>query len=311
MNKNMIMNAEVRNENIRCAYDTYLRLGMPTDALIAATKPLGSYLLHEEFETKLVNAVSSASVLRPLCTEVKTTGDTVLPIVNSHGKAEWIPEGGTLPLIKDQYDRALLDSHELAAIIRVTSELLKESAIDIEQYLSDSFADRLASTEEEAFVAGDGVDKPKGLIYQAKVGCETQTADMVAIEDILNLIFSVQAKYRRNGVLLMNDKTLLQLYRQCASQGVNLWFGKTNDGKDDTFFGYRVVCCAAMPDVESGNVPVLFGDFKQVYINDCGKRSIRRLKELFSANDHVGFLIDEHVGIKLIVPDAIRGLKVA
>jgi len=144
-----------------------------------------------------------------------------------------------------------------------------------------------------------------------KVGCETADAGNVSIDDVLNLIFSVPAKHRRNGVLLMNDATLLHLYKLCSAQGPNLWFGKTNDGKDDTFFGMRIARCAAMPDPTSGNTPILFGDFKKVFINDQGERGIRRILELYALNDHVGYLIGERVDVKLAVPDAVKGLKVS
>ena len=150
--------------------------------------------------------------------------------------------------------------------------------MDIEKYLADTFAQRLTEAEEEAFITGDGINKPTGLIQQAAVGCETQMAGSITLDDILNLIFSVPEKYRRNGVLLMNDATLLHLYRLCAVQGTNLWFGKINDGKDDTFFGMRIARCAAMPDMNAGNAPILFGDFRQAFISDCGKRSMKRLK---------------------------------
>ena len=143
------------------------------------------------------------------------------------------------------------------------------------------------------------------------MGCETQTAGEVSIEDVLNLIFSLPEKHRRNGVLLMNENTLLKLYRQCIAQGTNLWFCKTNDGKDDTLFGYRIVRCASMPDAQTGKTPVLFGDFKKAYINSCGKRAFKRLAELYSASGHIGFLLGERVGIKLVEPDALKSLKVA
>ena len=230
----------------------------------------------------------------------------LMGIVNGHGKAAWVPEGHPIPMVKDAFDRVNLDSHKLAAIIRVTNELLKDSAVDIEAYLAATFADRLAVSEEEAFIAGDGADKPLGLIHQVKVGCTTESAGSVSIEDVLNLIFSVPEKHRRNSTLLMNDNTLLSLYKQCAALDTNLWLGK-----DDTFFGYRIVRCASMPDAASGSMPILFGDFKQVYINNSGDRSIKRLDQLFIANDHIGFLIAERVGIKLTVPDAVKGLQVA
>ena len=297
---------ETRAEDIRRAYDQYLRRGHEHYELNDVSLDGMGYLLPKRLEAKLVNAMNTLSVLRPLCTEVTTAGDRALPIVNGHGKAAWVPEGHPIPMVKDAFDRVNLDSYKLAAIIRVTSELLKDSAVDIEAYLAATFADRLAVSEEEAFIAGDGADKPLGLIHQAKVGCTTESAGGVSIEDVLNLIFSVPEKHRRNGTLLMNDNTLLSLFRQCAALGTNLWLGK-----DDPFFGYRIVRCASMPDAAPGSMPILFGDFKQVYINNNGDRSIKRLDQLFIANDHVGFLMAERVGIKLTVPDAVKGLRVA
>lgn len=89
-------------------------------------------------------------------------------------------------------------------------------------------------------------------------------------------------------------------------QGKQLLFDKTG-----FFFGMPIIRCAAMPDAQPGNIPILFGDFKQVYINNNGKRSIKRLDQLFIANDHIGFLLSERVGIKVAVPDSIKGLQVA
>lgn len=304
-------NHETRADDIRCAYNQYLRRGIQASELNDVSMDGMGYLLPRRLESKLINAMNTLSVLHSLCTEVTTSCDSALPIVNGHGKASWVPEGHPIPMVKDAFDRVNLNSHKLAAIIRVTSELLKDSAVDIEAYLANTFADRMAVGEEEAFIAGDGMGKPLGLIHQAKVGCETQTAGTVSIEDVLNLIFSVPEKHRRNGTLLMNDNMLLSLYKQCAAQGQNLWLGKTNDGKNDTFFGYRIVRCASMPDAASGSMPILFGDFKQVYINNNGYRSIKRLDQLFIANDHIGFLMAERVGIKLTVPDAVKGLQVA
>ena len=262
MNNTNNTNLETRADDICRAYNLYLRRGIQASELNDVSMDGMGYLLPQRLEAKLINAMNTVSVLRPLCTEVTTSGDSALPIVNSHGKAAWVPEGHPIPQVRDAFDRVNLSSHKLAAIIRVTSELLKDSAVDVEAYLANTFAERMAVGAEEAFIAGDGTDKPLGLIHQAKVGCETQTAGAVSIEDVLNLIFSVPEKHRRNGTLLMNDNTLLSLYKQCAAQGTNLWLGRTNDGKADTFFGYRIVRCASRPDAASGSTPVLFGDFK-------------------------------------------------
>ena len=95
------------------------------------------------------------------------------------------------------------------------------------------------------------------------------------------------------------------------AQGKQLLFGKTADGRTDTFFGTPIVRCASMPDSRAGSIPVLCGDFRQVYINNCGKRGIKRLDELYVVNNHIGFLLAERVGIKLIVPEAMAALQVS
>jgi len=310
MNNETVKNAEMTVEMLREVCDRYLRRGVVEDALSVDAGITGGYLLPKEFADKLAGAVSSASILRGLCTEIATSRNTDVPIVTGYGKPSWIPDGGQIPMVRDRFDRVTLRGHTLAAIIRVSSELIKDSAIDLEKYLADAFAERLVEAEEEAFIIGDGVDKPKGLLHQAKAGCETAAAGSVSIDDVLNLIFSVPEKHRRNGVLLMNDTTLLQLYKLCRAQGPNLWFGKTNDGKDDTFFGMRIARCAAMPDPVSGNTPILFGDFRKVFISNQGERGIRRLIELYALNNHVGYLIGERVDIQLSVPDAVKGLMV-
>ena len=147
MHENGMTDAELRMEMIRTAYNRYLRYGVTTNALLSDTNPIAGYLLSEEFETKLTDAMNSIGVIRSLCTEVNTSGDRIMLIVNGHGQPQWVPEGGTIPMVRDTFDRVVLDSHVLAATIRVTSELLKESAIDIEQYLAESFADRMALAE--------------------------------------------------------------------------------------------------------------------------------------------------------------------
>lgn len=63
----------------------------------------------------------------------------------------------------------------LAATIRISSELIKDSQIDLEKYLADTFVDRLAETEEETFINGDGVDKPTGLMQSLYGSAERST----------------------------------------------------------------------------------------------------------------------------------------
>ena len=83
----------------RTACDQYLRRGIHTPNVFNESPKGVGYLLPQHLETKLVNAMNAISVLRPLCTEVTTAGESALPIVNGHGKAAWVPEGHPIPLV--------------------------------------------------------------------------------------------------------------------------------------------------------------------------------------------------------------------
>ena len=60
----------------------------------------------------------------------------------------------------------------------------------------------------------------------------------------------------------------------------------------------------------AGGAPVIaFGDFSYYNIGDRGTRSFAELKELFAGNGMVGFVAKERVDGKLVLPEAVKILK--
>ena len=55
----------------------------------------------------------------------------------------------------------------LVLSLKVSEELLNDSAFDLETYFREEFARRIGSKEEEAFLIGDGVKKPTGILHSA------------------------------------------------------------------------------------------------------------------------------------------------
>ena len=66
MYENGMTDAELRMEMTRTAYNRYLRYGVTTNALLSDANPIAGYLLSEEFETKLTDAMNSIGVIRSL-----------------------------------------------------------------------------------------------------------------------------------------------------------------------------------------------------------------------------------------------------
>lgn len=87
------------------------------------------------------------------------------------------------------------------------------------------------------------------------------------------------------------------------------WFTMT--GEPYTLLGYRVFVSKSLPDVEGGAIPVLFGDFNWFWIAERGKRIIKRLEERFADSGQVAFITSERVDGVLVLPDAVKSLKIA
>ena len=85
------------------------------------------------------------------------------------------------------FSQVLLDAHKLHVAVKVTDELLYDSAFDLETYLIEKFAKALSNSEEDAYINGDGVGKPLGILANkggAEVGVVTASEKITADEFI-------------------------------------------------------------------------------------------------------------------------------
>ena len=65
-----------------------------------------------------------------------------------------------------------------------------------------------------------------------------------------------------------------------------------------------------MPGLSAGNKAMTFGDYSYYWIADRSGRTFKRLNELFAMTGQVGFLAMERLDGKLILPEAVKTLKV-
>ena len=98
------------------------------NALSIGTDSEGGYLVPDEYEKKLVQALEDEVFFRNLATVIKTSsGDRKIPIVTSKGEAAWIDEGGQFPESDDSFGQTSISAYKLATMIKVSDELLNDS----------------------------------------------------------------------------------------------------------------------------------------------------------------------------------------
>ena len=284
-----------------------------TDALQIGTDSEGGYLIPDEFERTLLSGLEENNIFRTLANIIQTTsGDRKIPIVASHGSAAWVDEEGAYSESDDAFAQITLGAYKLGTMMKVSDELLNDSVFDLENYLSGEFARRIGNAEEDAFINGDGVGKPTGILAAkggADIGVTTSSGTAFTADDLINLYHSLLTPYRKKAVWLMNDSTVQFIRKLKDSNGQYLWQPSLVAGTPNTILGCPVMVSRYMPEIGAGNKAVAFGDFSYFWIADRQGRSFMRLNELFAAHGQVGFRGSQRVDGKLILPEAIKVMQ--
>lgn len=280
------------------------------NALSIGTDSEGGYLVPDEYEKKLVQALEDEVFFRSLANVIKTSsGDRKIPIVTSRGEAAWIDEGGQFPESDDSFGQTSIGAYKLATMIKVSDELLNDSVFNIENYISKEFARRIGTKEEEAFFVGDGKGKPEGLFGSADLGVTAATVS-ITFDDVMDLFYSLRAPYRKKATWLLNDSTVKAIRKLKDGNGNYIWQPSVRDGEPDRILNRPYRTSIYVPELAAGNRVMAFGDYSYYWIADRQGRSFKRLNELYATTGQVGFLASERVDGKLVLSEAVKTLEI-
>ena len=160
---------EEHKPDVDAAFWNMVRTGVVRNALKESSDGSGGYLVPDSYDKQLVDGLREENVLRCLSRVVKTEHTLRIPITDETGTAQWINEEHPFVASDVSFDQVTLGAFKLGTMVKVSEELLEDGMVDIQAYLKKEFVRRFADKEEEAFLRGDGVNKPLGLIHQAKI----------------------------------------------------------------------------------------------------------------------------------------------
>ena len=265
----------------------------------------GGYLVPEEYDRRLIDVLDGENIMRSLATKITTAGQHKINIAATKPATAWIEEGGALSFGDATFDQIYLDAYKLHVAIKVTEELLYDNAFGLENYIITQFGKALANAEEDAFLNGDGKGKPTGIFAKTGGGqiAGTLTA-AIKSDDLIDLVYGLKRPYRKKASFIMNDATLASLRKLKDNNGAYIWQPSYKEGEPDRVLGYAVHTSAFAPTNASA-----FGDYSYYNIGDRGSRSFAELRELFAGNGMVGYVAKERVDGKLILPEAVKILK--
>lgn len=283
----------------------------------------GGYTVPDEFERRLIRALEENNIFRTLAHTIRTnSGTRTIPVAAEYGEAAWVEEGNAIPESDMTFSVQTLSAYKMGSMIRVSNELLHDSAFDIAGYIAERLGRRFGNCEEKAFIQGTGVStdpntpsQPTGILTSLTTpAVTTEDASTITFDDVYKLFYGLKGPYRQKAKFLCNETVLLQLMLLKDGNGRYLWKPGLEIGKPDTILGHEIYTSTYMPAItnvpatDAGKKVLLFGDFSYYWIADRTNRSMKRLDELFAVNDQVGFLGTQRVDGKLILPEAMQVL---
>jgi HK97 family phage major capsid protein len=273
----------------------------------------GGYLVPDTFENQLVQALTENGVIRAHARVITTSGGLhKIPVVASHGSASWIDEEGDYIESDESFGQVQLDAHKVGTVIKVSEELLQDSAFDLESYISAEFSRRIGDKEENAFLNGNGTGKPTGILNATNggtVGVTAAAAAAITADELVDLYYSLKAPYRKNAVWILNDTTIKLIRKLKTGDGQYLWQPGIKDGEQNTILGRPYFTSPFMPVAAAGAKTIIFGDLSYYWIGDRQGITFRRLNELYAGKGQVGFMASKRLDGKTVLSEAIQILQ--
>lgn len=321
-----IQGIDISNEH-KTAFMDYVRSGSQGQLNNLEAKSLntlkdseGGYLIPHVIADRIGSEIDVLSPLRRLASVMEISSSS-LEILKSKDVAEvgWVSETQDRAETKaPELVKVNIAAHEMYAKPRATQKLLDDSVVNIESWITQAIAARMAQVETSAFINGDGVAKPKGILsYEttdqdswvwgklAHVTCAEITTDA-----LLDLMAALKPVYLSQASWLMSRTALAEVRKLKAADGRYIWQPALDEKHPAQLFGYPVEIVDEIPaySVGEASTPILFGNFKEGY-QIVDRLGTRVLRDPFSAKPYVEFYTTKRIGGDVINFDAIKVLK--
>lgn len=219
-----------------------------------------------------------------------TGGDLIMPTINdTTSKATVVAEYNQSTKKAPSFGSETLKAYTYRTpIVPVSQELLQDSGFDLESLLSGLLAESFGRGINEDLTIGNGTGKPKGIINWATASDAAPAATAIKLDDIIDLLKSVDSAYARNGRFMFNRETLWSLVKIKDTTGRYIWQEGAKDGTPPTLFGKGYILNDDVANIGAGNASIMFGDFSKFKIRMVKNFRVIRLNELLAEYLSIG-----------------------
>jgi HK97 family phage major capsid protein len=322
------------NGETKAAWSGFMRRGDEAALAQIESKSLsvgvagdGGHVAPPEVMAAIDRRLLASSPMRKIASVRQTMSSSFKkPIATSAPAVGWVAETGTrTETATPSIDLLAFPMGELYALAAATQSILDDSLLDMDQWLAGEIAESFANAEGIAFITGDGVNKPKGLLNYTiapdatapwgqlgyiATGVAGNFAATNPIDKLIDLTYAPRTPYRANASFLMNRRTVGQVRKFKDNTGNYIWQPSLVAGQPATLLGFPMYECEDMPDTGAGGYAIAYGDFAKGYLI-VDRADVRVLRDPYSAKPFVMFYVTKRVGGGVSDFNAIKLLKFA
>ncbi len=295
-------------------FDGYLRKGIEFKSMASNSDPDGGCLVPQRFDSLLTKTIAEMSPLRRLARVVQIeSGEYAMMHSNARSAYAWAGETEARDeTTNPKFMKLSVKAHDVYAMPYVSQQLLDDNDFDLESWLIEDLSDAFGTAESAAFISGDGVSKPAGILLPPTAATADGTRADTSVEHVatgvsgdwaatspgdklIDLVHKLNPQYRQGASWLMNTTTLAAIRKfKTATTLDYLVRDGLNAGGPATLLGYPVHEDANMPVIAAGSYSVAFGNWSRAYT--IVDRSTTMLRDPYSNKPFVAFYTVKRVG---------------
>lgn len=314
------------------AFDTFLRSKgderslSPEDlkALSVGSDPDGGYVVDPDMSGRMVSRIFETSPMRQYAS-VQSIGTDALEGLHDNDEAAfgWVGETATRSETDTpQIEKWRIPVHEMYAAPHASQKMLDDAVINAEAWLQGKVVDKFSRAENEAFVTGNGVDRPRGFTtYPDRASADV--FELGAIEQfdtgvnggfaaapdggdvLIDALYGLKAQYRANAAWFMNRKTTGEVRKLKDSDGAFLWQPGLAVGQPATLLGYAAASFEDMANIATGSLSIAVGDMRAAY-QIVERIGVRVVRDPYSNKPFVQFYSTKRVGGDVVNFEALK-----
>lgn len=320
---------DTEDAEYKTGFEQYIRKGdasgIEHKAVNTGTGAEGGFALPNGDDLALLDRLRDVNPMRMLCASIKISTAEYSKLVSLGGAGSgWVGETGARTATgTPSLAKMAASMGELYAFPLASQRSLDDLAFDVTGWIVDEAAVEFAEKEGAAFLTGDGVDKPLGLLAHtlSLSGDDTRAHNEIQkihsgtsgdfdSDDLIDLVYSLKAGYRKNASFLMSSLTLAHVRKLKDGSGAYIWQPSAIAGQPSTLLGYPVYETDDMPAMAADSNAVVFADFGRAY-GIVDRIGTQVLLDPYTAKPNVGAYITKRVGGVLLDAQAAKVLTLS